>query len=202
MVRRGLRTLAWIWPAVDSSSSQGWLGLPTTRTWSYSLVGLILVWICLALSPAGSLVGTRDPRSPEDLYGRTTPWQISAFLRDNPPQDLVFAPDWWGDWLAWDGPAGISLFTTSQASLLPRQAWIDYRIVRETRTGWQNVLTRYGVGTIVLDNRSQTTLLRYLRSSQEDWEILYEDEIGTVFGRVPTEEKVTDRNASQAAEES
>ncbi len=188
-VRRGLRMLAGSGAKVASGASQGWLGLPATQTWSYTLVGLILIWICLAVSPAGSLVGTRDPRAPADLYGDSVPWRISAHLRDDPRLELVFAPDWWGDWLAWDGPVGISLFTTSQASLLPRQAWIDYRIVRETRTGWQNILTRYGVGTVVLDNRAQTTLLRYLRASKEDWEVVYEDATGTVFGRVPTEQE-------------
>jgi hypothetical protein len=65
--------------------------------------------------------------------------------------------------------------------------WIDYRIVRENRFGWDHVLDRYAVQTVVLDKQRQKTLTGYLRSSS-DWRLLYEDELGLVFGRVPRDQ--------------
>lgn len=159
-----------------------WFGRTAPRSWKYSLAALGLVWITVAVSPAGSWMGSRQPRVPAALYADGTPWKLSAYLRERPPTGQVFNPDWWGDWLAWDGPPGLQLFLTANLDLLPQQVWTDYRIIRETRSGWTNVLERYGIEAIVVDNRRQTTLLRYLRGAR-DWRLLYEDEVGTVFGR-------------------
>lgn len=164
-------------------SSGSWLGLPTGRTWSYSLVALGLLWIAFSVSPAGAWLGGQAPRLPAQLVSAETPWQLSEFLRDNPPSGQIFNPDWWGDWLTWDGPPGLRVFMTTRMHLAPRQVWIDYRIVRENRSGWDHVLQRYAVQTVVLDKQRQKTLTGYLRSSS-DWRILYEDERGLVFGRV------------------
>ena len=117
------------------------------------------------------------------MYAEGTPWKLTAHLREQPLPGQIFNPDWWGDWLTWDGPRGLEAFITGNVHLLPRQIFQDYRIVRETRSGWQNVLERYDVRLIVLDKRRQTTLLRFLRASRE-WRIQYEDDLGAVIVRV------------------
>ena len=158
-------------------------GLPTGRTWSYSAVALLLAWMLFALSPAGSTLVNGSPRPPEQLYSGTTPWRLTQYLNEDPPQGPVFNPDEWGDWLTWNGPPELWVFMTSNMHLASSDVWIDYRIVRENRTGWSNVLNRYGVRTMVIDNRRQRTMRGYLAEST-DWRIVYEDEIGTVFRRV------------------
>jgi hypothetical protein len=160
------------------------LGLPEGRSGSYSLVALGLVWITLAVAPAGTWLLQQTPRPPAQLFSATTPWQLSAFLRENPPAGQVFNPDWWGDWLTWDGPPGLRVFMTSQMHLAPRAVWVDYRIVRENRAGWDHVLDRYVVQTVILDKQRQKTLIGYLRESTV-WRILHEDDGGIVFGRTP-----------------
>jgi len=159
------------------------LGLPAGRTWSYSAVALLLVWILFAVSPAGSTFVNGSPRPPEQLYGATTPWRLTQYLNEDPPQGPVFNPDEWGDWLTWKGPPGMWVFMTANMHLASSDVWIDYRIVRENRTGWSNVLDRYGVRTMVVDNRRQRTMRGYLAESP-DWKIVYEDEAGTVFRRM------------------
>jgi hypothetical protein len=181
LLRRGVA-------AGDGSVSRRLRDLATARTWSCSVVALVLLWIAFALSPASTFVGSREPRAPERLYGDAVPWQLSQFLREQPPQGQIFHPHWWGDWLTWDGPPGLHVFLTTNLHLTSRSVWIDYRIVRETRAGWNNVLDRYGVQTVILDKRRQRTLLGYLRSSPE-WRREYEDATGIVLGRVPPAEK-------------
>ena len=88
--------------------------------------------------------------------------------------------------MAWAGPSNMQLFMTTNMHLVPHQTWNDYRVVRETRSGWANVLERYRVETVVLDKKRQTTLMRYLRNSR-DWRVAYEDDTGKVFHRVQRE---------------
>jgi hypothetical protein len=166
-------------------------GLPRGRSWSYSLVGLLLVWISFAVSPAGNFFVSHSPRSPERLLTNTTPWKITAYLREHPPQGQVFNPQWWGDWLLWDGPENLQVFMTTNMHLVPHQTWNDYRVVRETRSGWANVLDRYRVETVVLDKQRQMTLMRYLRNSR-DWRATYEDDAGMVFRRLQREGRRAD----------
>lgn len=151
-------------------------------SWRYALTALGLLWICLAFSPAWSALVRGQPRSPERLYGDGTPWKLSRYLREQPPQGQVFHPHWWGDWLIWDGPPRLRPFLTTNLYLAPPKVLTDYCIIRETRSGWADVLLRYGARTVVLDRCRQTTLHRFLRGSG-NWQVLYEDELGLVFGR-------------------
>jgi hypothetical protein len=162
-------------------------------SWTYAVTALGLLWICFALSPAWSALVRGQPRSPERLYGNGTPWKLSRYFREQPPQGQVFHPHWWGDWLIWDGPPHLRPFLTTNLCLAPPKVLIDYRIIRETRAGWADVLLRYGAQTVVLDRHRQTTLHRFLRGS-DYWQVLYEDELGLVFGR--TDRKRPDERTS------
>ena len=117
---------------------------------------------------------------PHGVTTRHNAQELAALFRENPPAGQVFNPHWWGDWLVWDGPPQLPVFITTNMHLTPDAVWMDYRIVRETRSGWDNVLARYGVQAVVLDKRRQRTLLRYLSGSR-DWQQAYEDDRGMVF---------------------
>jgi hypothetical protein len=152
-----------------------------------------------AISPSGRSLLVHSSRPPEELYTASTPWRLTAFLREHPPQGQVMNPQWWGDWLLWDGPANMQLFMTANLHLAPRQVWKDYRIVRETRSGWQNVLTRHCVRIVVLEKQKQTTLLRYLRASG-DWRIVYDDDVGMIFQNVRSDGKFRPKQARAGSE--
>lgn len=175
-------TLACRRPNGDRPTRRGWLHWDARPGLGYTAMSLGLLWICFALSPAWkSLVGGH-PRPPERLYAAGTPWKLTQHLRENPPQGQVFHPHWWGDWLIWDGPAGLRPFVTTNLHLVPPKVAIDYRIMRETRSGWENVMQRYGVRTVILDRHRQKTLLRFL-SGADQWEQQYEDEWCVVLGQ-------------------
>jgi hypothetical protein len=111
----------------------------------------------------------------------------------------VYHPHWWGDWLIWDDPPpGLRPFLGTNLYLAPYKVSVDYRIIRETRSGWADVLRRYGAETVVLDRRRQTTLHRFLRGSGL-WQQQYEDELSVVFARA--EGKGASDKANREAEE-
>lgn len=169
-------------PTADGPARRGWLQWDARPGLRYTAMSLGLFWICFALSPAWEALVGGHPRPPERLYGAGTPWKLTQYLRENPPRGQVFHPDWWGDWLIWDGPAGLRPFLTTNLHLVPLKVSIDYRIMRETRSGWENVMLRYGVQTVILDRNRQKTLLRFL-SGGDQWQQQYEDEWCVVLAR-------------------
>jgi hypothetical protein len=182
----GTRWVTWLMRGRQTNEgerSRRWLGADGRRALSYTVMSVGVLWICFAISPVWDSLVRGRPRPPERLYGGGTPWKLSQHLRENPPQGQVFHPHWWGDWLIWDGPTGLRPFLTTNLNLVLPKVWIDYRIIRETRSGWADVLLRYGARTVILDRYRQTTLLRFLRDSDQ-WELQYEDELSLVFAQV------------------
>jgi hypothetical protein len=157
-------------------------GFPLTRrSWNYSLLALLLLWIPFSLSPISQPLVGGKPRRAEQLYGRETPLLLTAYLRDNPPRGPIFNPQWWGDWIVRDGPPKIAPFVTSNIHLVPPQVWSDYLRVLGVGPGWQQVLGRYAVETVIVDKRLSAELERVLRRDSA-WQVLYEDPQCAVFG--------------------
>ncbi len=156
--------------------------LPVGRSFKYSLSCLLMVWICFALSPSSQRLLGGAPRTPEQVYQSQTPLGVSKYLREHPPQGLVFNPQHWGDWLVADGPADIKVFTTTMIHLIPAQVWRDYGRVSQAGPNWQSILERYCVTTLVIDKTNQPMLAGVIRNAA-DWSVAYEDEQGLVATR-------------------
>jgi len=184
--------------ADGTASRRRWLQLDSRPSPTYTILAAGLLGFCGVLSPAWDALVRGRPRPPERLYGAGPPWKLTQYLRDNPPQGQILHPYWWGDGLIWDGPAGQRPFLTTNLHLLPPKVWGDYRIIRETRSNWEDVMLRYGVRVVILDRYRQTTLHRFLRGSSE-WEVQYEDEWSVVLTQA--EGKPSARRASEETEQ-
>jgi len=155
--------------------------LPTAfNQWTYTFCCLLIVWIAFVLSALNPLSETN--RTPEQLYGRYTPRGASAYLRENPPEGQIWNPQWWGDWLSWDGPPELKPFVTTQLHMVPSEVWKNYIQVYNAQPGWPELLDRYRVTTVVLDKERQPLLTPVMRQS-EDWIIRYEDEQAVILDR-------------------
>jgi len=160
--------------------------LPAGRSWAYSLIALMLIWMAFALSPSWDAVrGKQSPLSPEKIYGSETPLGLTQYLRENPPQGQIYNPQWWGDWLVFDGPKGLQPFVTSNIHLVPRQVWRDYMSVLMAQADWRLMLDKYAINTVVLDKAQQENLISLLRR-QQNWRVAFNDEQALVFTRVRT----------------
>ena len=78
--------------------------------------------------------------------------------------------------------AGDEIFVNSHAHLVPREVWLNYLQVVEQAAGWEEVLDRYGVNTVVVDPRFRDLLIRRLRDNAA-WKVGFEDQRSVVFVR-------------------
>ncbi|RLT07021.1 MAG: hypothetical protein DWI21_10300 [Planctomycetota bacterium] len=152
---------------------------PTSFRWSAIVV--LLAWVTVCFTPISRLVlGNGKPREERQLYSKGTPLELTRYLREHPPQGLVCVPQWWGDWLAWQGPPKMNVMaTTNSVHILPPQVWNDYLNIGRTQVSAEMLLTRYRANTVVACKKMQQGLAQWISSSPA-WEVTYEDEDGLV----------------------
>ena len=147
----------------------------------YTLASALVAWACLGLSPLGVQLLTGRSRPARQLYNRNTPRGISQYLREHPPQGIVFCPQSWGDWLLWDGPPGMHVFvTTNSLHVVEPHVWRDFLLVGDGTADWDAILQRYQVQQIAIGKTPQSGLARLVRESPR-WTLVYEDDLGAVF---------------------
>lgn len=155
----------------------------TRGLWLVVCIGV--PWIVFAISPIGMrLMKSREPALKVAL-SKQTPLEAIRYLNENPPQGLVFNSYEYGDVLGWSGPPGMQLFLNSHAHLIPRDVWQHYMQVTGVQSGWEDILDRYGVNTVVVDRQFREALIRRLESSGR-WTIGYQDSQAAVIFRKGT----------------
>jgi hypothetical protein len=156
-----------------------YLPLLHRRKLGYSLVCLLVVWVSIAISPfGGKLLGART-RFYGSVYSELTPIGITEFLRESPPTGLVYAPQWWSDWIVLEGPPGVRTAVSTNVHLAPKRVWNGYMQVSKGRDFWDDILERWAVETLIVDKDEQKKLAELVRGSGA-WEIVYEDDYGFV----------------------
>ncbi|MBS0210486.1 MAG: hypothetical protein JSS27_16200 [Planctomycetes bacterium] len=158
--------------------------LPAGRSWRYLMVAVMLVWVTFVFSGLSRPLMGGTPRGKDSLYSDMTPWRVTEYLRQHPPKGQIYNPQWWGDWLVWDGPANLRVFATTNLHVLPRQVWADHQRVSMVEAGWEGVFDRYNIETAVIDKKVQPVMIRIMRRSPE-WTPRYEDDQAIVFTRNP-----------------
>eukprot|EP00913_Durusdinium_trenchii_P028283 g26511.t1 len=147
------------------------------HTYIHTLVCGLFLWCGFALSPVSQpiLGGPAPPR--ERRLNRDTPIGVTNYFREHPPSGQIWNPQWWGDWLVWDGPEGLKPFmTTLSIHATPPQVWRDYMVIAGARPGWQRMLDKYRVNTIVIHKSRQKRLEEAARK-EPGWKVVYEDNL-------------------------
>lgn len=191
-----VRDVAELWAASDASSSIRRVTRPLfVPSFRLTLLAPLLVWLAFAFSPISHPILGGQPRPADVLYSRDTPWGVTAWLREHPPKGLVANPQWWGDWIAWDGPEGIEVFmNTNAVHVVPQRVWKDYLAIARAEPGLARRLNKYRVNTIVVCKELQPDLEETMRRLS-GWDVVYEDDVGLVATR---DALVTDAGDSAA----
>jgi hypothetical protein len=144
----------------------------------------LIAWMGFAFAPiSNSVLGKGETRPPQKLFNDETPLQLTGYLRKHPPAGLVFAPQWWGDWLVLHGPPGFRPFvTTNVVHVLPHQVWLDTQQISAGDPGWERLLVKYDVTTLIVHADRQPRLADRARDSA-DWKLVHEDDLALVFTR-------------------
>lgn len=151
----------------------------------YTMICVLCLWCGFAISPIGGQVLGSKPRPPRAIYNSGTPLAITEFLREHPPRGLVYAPQWWSDWLAWDGPPGIRTVVSTNIHLAPKLTWDGYMRASKGETFWDDLFDRWNVQMLVVDKDQQKKLTSEVRGSAT-WQVVYEDALGIVAVRKNT----------------
>jgi hypothetical protein len=153
---------------------------PSNSLWAVVSIGM--VWIAFASNPFGFrlLHGAKDDT--HRSYSGQTPIGAVEFLQKYPPEGQIFNTYESGDYLVWNGPENLQVFVTSHAHLVPTEVWQHYLHIIRLETGWDNLLDRYGVNTIVLNSWLNDDLTAKLKT-EPSWEMVYEDNNSIVFVR-------------------
>lgn len=163
-----------------------WKSAPATEppqrssTWTVSVLGLL--FISFGLTPFGMHVMHGENPELSQLTSFNTPIEATRWLNENPPRGQIFNSYTWGDYLTWAGPENMQIFVNSHAHLVPREVWQHYMVIANAGGGWDDLLDRYSVNTVVVDTARREGLIDGLRNS-EDWEIGYEDNVAAIFVR-------------------
>ncbi|MDX1969572.1 MAG: hypothetical protein SFV23_20525 [Planctomycetaceae bacterium] len=172
--------------AADSPALTSWqtrFAAWTQPSIHWTAVTVLLVWMTFAFAPISRPVLGGTPRRADQVFSHETPLKVTRYLHDHPPSGLVFAPQWWGDWLTWRGPSEIRvMMTTNAIHLAPPQVWQDYLTISMAEPGWEQRLDRYRINTVVASVELQPELCRSLEQSP-DWRIEFEDAVGIVARR-------------------
>ncbi len=174
---------AWVSPLEqrDPSSSRG----------LWTVVTLGAAFVGFGLTPFGGrfLHGNEGSWKLQTLVSRQTPLAIVKQLNEmyeqkKLPRGLMFNTYEWGDYLLWAGSPELQqkVFVASHVHLVPREVWQDYIAISNVSSGWEDLLDRYGINLIVLDESTHDILIRRLREN-ENWRANYSDNVGAVFVR-------------------
>lgn len=154
----------------------------TPRHFVPTLVCGLVIWIAFSLSPSSKPVLGGETRKAEQLYSQSTPLGVTEYLQQHKVTGMIFAPQWWGDWIALHGPADSSVFMTTHVHLAPRRVWTDYLAVARGQATWHAILNKYSVNTLIVHKQLQIELAAQARGSG-DWQTVYEDHLAIVFQR-------------------
>jgi hypothetical protein len=153
------------------------------RSVKLTLIGGLFVWMAFAFSPVSRpfLGGKRRPD--HQIFSSDTPLGVTQYLKEHPPQGLVAAPQWWGDWLVWSGPPGMQvMMTTNSVHVVPHTVWRDYLEIAAARNGLERRLNQYRINTIIVGKKLQSEMQKAVEQLA-GWDVVFEDDVGMVVVR-------------------
>jgi hypothetical protein len=165
--------------AASGTAWQRW-NAPSIR---WTAVAVLLVWMTFLCAPLSRPLLGGTPRRMDQLFSRETPLGVTGYLQEHPPRGLCFAPQWWGDWLVWQGPRGLRVMTTTNTiHLLPETVWRDALTISIAEGNWSDRLAKYRIATVLASRDLQPQLCTALRAA-DDWEVVFEDDVGLIAVR-------------------
>jgi hypothetical protein len=141
----------------------------------------VLNWILLGLVALAALVKAATAMPAEanlKEIRKTMPVEAVNFIRKTNPPGGVFNSYNWGGYLLWELPE-YPVFIDGRTDLYDDELIDQWLQVLRAEPGWQDVLERWQVRLILLENG--TPVVGQL--GQNGWNLLYQDELAVVYGR-------------------
>ncbi|MFH1532734.1 MAG: hypothetical protein ABIK09_18580 [Pseudomonadota bacterium] len=126
------------------------------------------------------------------LDDRQHPGRLLAFVEEQDLPDPTFVSDAWGGTWLWEFYPARRTFVDNRLEAYPPEFYKDvYQSIRYGEDGWEEKLATYGVKTAVLKYGTQGEInflegrpsLRQRMLEDEDWRLVYWDDLGEIFVR-------------------
>ncbi|HIQ05628.1 MAG TPA: hypothetical protein EYH31_08020 [Anaerolineae bacterium] len=147
------------------------------RNWGTLLIASIALLVAVLLRP-NLLLRTPLVRAGGFAY----PEAGVSYLRDHRPDARIFNEVWWGGYLTWELWPRMQVFIDGRFDVYGTEIADDYALVYEGRVGWDAVLERYGVDTVMVE--LDAPLLERLAES-DGWERAFVGPVEAVWIRRP-----------------
>lgn len=106
---------------------------------------------------------------------------VSAAEAVSPPGTHTFASGLFTSWTELSAPS-LPVAVDARIEIFPEQVWEDYFIVSAGREGWDEVLERWEVRTLILESSQAEDLLEVLPDHPE-WRLIERNPYGAVYTR-------------------
>jgi hypothetical protein len=140
-----------------------------------AIAGLLLAILAVGLVRVAAI--TR----PEDLLSEAPVGITSALVGQLGTDGGRVFDGWWGSWFEFAVP-DVPMFSDARVEIYPPEVWSDYFTVSSASPGWNDVLDRWAISTVVASRDHQGPLIDALRAD-DGWTLDYEDAVGAVFVR-------------------
>jgi hypothetical protein len=157
-------------PASDERRGVPWLNAGLVATFALATLASVPgAPLFQRLAPLAHL-----PYPEARALGQETPLRLAERLRREGSTGRIFHDQALGGLLEWvlaaDRPKAVA-FVDQRFELVPPEIWARYFTIGSARPGWQEFLTRYEVGTLLLDERHQSALVAAVEGDAE-WRLV------------------------------
>lgn len=135
-------------------------------------------WTWLILLPVSVVTVTASRGFPNTVQFNFAGYPVEAvrYIRAHNCPDNLFVRELWSGYLLWSAPERLLFFDAKGA--FSRQAAEDLAELIRPRKNWRNVVTRYNIGTILVEHN---TPLAVTLTEADDWHRVYADSLAEVF---------------------
>lgn len=148
-----------------------------------ALIAGFACYLTFAFSPVSRHVMGGTVRNEEKILSHQTPFGVTNYFKEHSQQGLIYAPQWWGDWINWKLDGEVEVFvSTNTIHLVPTRVWQDYLSISRGRSGFSRLLNNYRMNTMVVSKDLQPGLIKIMDSTT-GWTVAFDDEISRIYSR-------------------
>ena len=177
-------------PVLITSYGGWWRDLATAHRWTFGIpprrlfaVTTAVVLVGITLLTSIRVAGNISPAHQQNMDAQSYPVAASDWLAAHPEVGTrMFNQYGWGGYLAnrfYPSPSR-RVFIFGEAALMGDRLLNEYEDVVSLRSGWKQVLDRYGVDYVVYNKGAA---LSNVLATQSDWTLVYQDSVAVIYVR-------------------
>jgi len=120
------------------------------------------------------------------LVSHETPIEATLFLVEEDLPGPLFHEMGFGSYLIWAAQSEYPVFVDPRIELYPLELWVDYLTVSTAQDGWEQILDRFDIQTLMLSPATQLDLVN-AALHDGNWHERYADHAALIFVRAPSD---------------